>query len=661
MRMSRNPNGDIEIYTDIGQFIGILPPDYPGVEKMAMDGGPGSGNYGHAGRPGKVGGSAKGSGGSAFRAGSKESGYSSFAKHEAFKGILSNAKASSSYYEFLHAMSTEQKNAIRNQRAACGTSESLQTYATRIYNMLHNREKVSEIRQKNKPIDGRDLTGTWKSKFGSSSGSSTKAIDTDIEDILHQQGFDGVPKIVSKAEFDRITKEHPEMPILMRSYTGKNEAELKSFDDDLEHGFFYVDCSNGGAGFGQGMYTAATYRHEPERFNLEEDYRGHGARYVKMKNGEIYKVEGRYFETNNMVLRYPDPGDQYLFTKEDENGNIINKLMKAEDLGEYGVVWIDQETAEMYDQPVWMGEFDTFQDVETITEAGARKEMLAGARTEMEHYSNIGRKRIENDYIPDPPEGKERARGYDNNGEAYFYYYDDKNMVQFEDDFPKDGELVAVKNPRSRDGSDASIYSVQNGRLVSLDRRWVLNKDELEPYETWSYLDGRCKEENLSPVSSIRLMTLDPSAKIIKYEELEDRVSEAKQKRYAEELRENTDKYLSDSGINDEAVREIFFHQVKSTGGSNQKAEEMIANATEEQRKILDMIENNMDVEKIRKLKQDASGKAHDSFPDDIGACAALLGYDAINADGHGQSRSYTVILNRTKVILSEDKVDLGK
>lgn len=36
---------------------------------------------------------------------------------------------------------------------------------------------------------------------------------------------------------------------------------------------------------------------------------------------------------------------------------------------------------------------------------------------------------------------------------------------------------------------------------------------------------------------------------------------------------------------------------------------------------------------------------------DDYGSYAAALGYDAINAEGHGESGSYTIILNRTKVI----------
>ena len=36
----------------------------------------------------------------------------------------------------------------------------------------------------------------------------------------------------------------------------------------------------------------------------------------------------------------------------------------------------------------------------------------------------------------------------------------------------------------------------------------------------------------------------------------------------------------------------------------------------------------------------------------DDGTYAVLKGYDAINAEGHGDSGSYTVILNRTKLVI---------
>ena len=38
----------------------------------------------------------------------------------------------------------------------------------------------------------------------------------------------------------------------------------------------------------------------------------------------------------------------------------------------------------------------------------------------------------------------------------------------------------------------------------------------------------------------------------------------------------------------------------------------------------------------------------------DYGTLAAAMGYDAINAEGHGASGSYTVILNRTKLIIKK-------
>lgn len=42
----------------------------------------------------------------------------------------------------------------------------------------------------------------------------------------------------------------------------------------------------------------------------------------------------------------------------------------------------------------------------------------------------------------------------------------------------------------------------------------------------------------------------------------------------------------------------------------------------------------------------------------DIGSMVALLGYDVINVAGHGESNSYTVILNRTKLIIFEGDIN---
>ena len=57
MKFSRNPDGILEVYTDEGIYVGVMATSNVPRESFAQDGGPGSGNFGHAGRPGKVGGS----------------------------------------------------------------------------------------------------------------------------------------------------------------------------------------------------------------------------------------------------------------------------------------------------------------------------------------------------------------------------------------------------------------------------------------------------------------------------------------------------------------------------------------------------------------------------------------------------------------------------
>lgn len=76
MKYSRNPkSGEVEIYTDEGVYVGNICSMGDMVGKQtATDGGAGSGNFGHSGRPGKRGGSAKrGGGGGGSGGGSGES------------------------------------------------------------------------------------------------------------------------------------------------------------------------------------------------------------------------------------------------------------------------------------------------------------------------------------------------------------------------------------------------------------------------------------------------------------------------------------------------------------------------------------------------------------------------------------------------------------
>ena len=533
-------------------------------EDYALDGGPGSGNFGHSGRPGKVGGSAKGSGGSVFRTGSKESGYSSFVKNELFKGIASHARAAKNDGAFVHAMNKKQQDALMNQWKACGAKESLGTYAERIYNMLHNR-KGSDIRQKNKPVNGKDLSETWEYKGPEKKyyeTEATKEIDTPIEDILHTQGYDGVPKIVSQAEFDRITKEHPEMPLLYRSYAAPTPEQVKEYDNDLERGFFYVDCGTGGAGFGQGMYCAGVYPHP------------------------------------------------------DENG-----------------------------------------------EDRLKKTLIDGAIEEMKHYRNINIRRIEDSDPHVAPEGKVMVTG-GTSEEPLYKYYDPKEFRDFSKP-PEDGQLIAYWEKESNIAAEG-ILRYKDGKIDGTFISW-------EPAEgdKWAPLEGDCEPVPIDPTATTRVMTLDPSAKIITYNDLQkfrnksyDIREEAKREREKKEK-----EFFGDIETAEDLERAFIetklYHVALGMGTGAELSRETL-------KKIADYRKSHPErMKEIQELvnwsvknKEDAEERAkkYARFRSmDPGVLAAVLGYDAINAQGHGQSKSYTVVLNRTKLIISEDEVDVWR
>lgn len=75
----------------------------------------------------------------------------------------------------------------------------------------------------------------------------------DIDDIVNQQGFDGKPRVVNKEKFDEYAKESE--IICQRGYSAKNAEILKKYQDELYNGRWYIDCSNGGAIYGRGMYS----------------------------------------------------------------------------------------------------------------------------------------------------------------------------------------------------------------------------------------------------------------------------------------------------------------------------------------------------------------------------------------------------------------------
>lgn len=98
-------------------------------------------------------------------------------------------------------------------------------------------------------VNGKDITNTWTRR--------EDKFDFEIEDVINAQGFDGKPRVVDAEEFDRYVQESNF--IAQRTYSAPNKEILDAYREQLYNGKWYVDCSTGGAQYGQGMYCAADY------------------------------------------------------------------------------------------------------------------------------------------------------------------------------------------------------------------------------------------------------------------------------------------------------------------------------------------------------------------------------------------------------------------
>ena len=109
-------------------------------------------------------------------------------------------------------------------------------------------EPIENEGLKREVVDGKDISKEWEKREG---------FDFEINDVMEAQGFDGLPKIVSEEEFDKAVKESSF--IAQRTYSAPDKETGDGYRDMLYNGEWYVDCSVGGAQYGQGMYCAANY------------------------------------------------------------------------------------------------------------------------------------------------------------------------------------------------------------------------------------------------------------------------------------------------------------------------------------------------------------------------------------------------------------------
>lgn len=166
--------------------------------------------------------------------------------------------------------------------------------------------------------EGRDITLEWNRRRDD--------FDFEIEDVINAQGFDGKPRVVSPEEFERYVQEANGGNgfIAQRTYSAPNQEILDAYQEQLYNGKWYVDCSTGGAQYGQGMYCAADYngklsdgiREEMRHYQELNCYRGN----------PVYKTETVTLDPSAKIIKYKDIGK----ARDDHDELIARSIIEKE-------------------------------------------------------------------------------------------------------------------------------------------------------------------------------------------------------------------------------------------------------------------------------------------------------------------------------------------
>lgn len=134
--------------------------------------------------------------------------------------------------------------------------------------------------------EGQNILGQWTRR--------PDEYDFEIEDVMAAQGYDGLPRVVDESEFDELVKQANGGNgfIAQRSYTGSSKEVADEYRRMLYEGKWYVDCSTGGAQYGQGMYCAADYTGK-----LTEGIRAEMAHYTELGKERSGSNAVTYIET----------------------------------------------------------------------------------------------------------------------------------------------------------------------------------------------------------------------------------------------------------------------------------------------------------------------------------------------------------------------------
>ena len=251
-----------------------------------------------------------------------------------------------------------------------------------------------------------------------------------------------------------------------------------------------------------------------------------------------------------------------------------------------------------------------------------------GIREEMDHYNRLGDKRY----------GREMSD--EERCEKSIEYLKKWKEVEFTDDLE---EYV-----RAQFSGDLARYSEAEKKVTPKQKAFAnVAEEEIGMYE--------------DAPEYIETLTLDPSAKVISYDDIRSIQYGNGTDACRKYERDFVDPFIQEAiekhGLSEEEITFIKDRLRVLTDDEEESLKpEAVKWYTSLEQSERDKVGKKL-INIVVPIRETLYAQERINRQLDTGAFAALLGYDAIKADAHGKSGSYTVILNRTKTIFLDDSI----
>lgn len=377
-----------------------------------------------------------------------------------------------------------------------------------------------------------------------------------------------------------------------------------------------------------GKDISDTWKRRPDKFAFEIE--------------DVMNAQG--FDGKPRVVS-PEEFERYVEEANDGKGFIAQRTYSAP----------DQETLDAYRDQLYNGKW--YVDCSTggsqygqgmYCASDYNGHLTNGIKEEMKHYKTIGESRYPVEY----ERTKEVASLRNDSAEKAFNKEFEKSISKLtkqeqdvmyrwlgtDDDDIRRSARAYLKT--IGDEGEDKLYKLFNDIRDDADKvkHDILNTDLKE----WAKSQGI----DFGASSYTETVTLDKSAKIIDYDDLFKRKANWMNEKRDEFKESAIKEALKNAGLeNDESA--FTFLKFQTQTGNVSWNDASIAHKA-----LGDNVSTVNELVNVIRQKESDFDMFKAGNVNDIGSFAAMLGYDAINVEGHGESGSYTVILNRTKLII---------